>query len=37
MAGSPPHLALALQLGATLGKMGLEKYLPQAPAKPKKK
>ncbi len=38
MAGSPPHLALALRLGATLGQMGLEKYLPQAtPAKPKKK
>ena len=30
MAGSPPHLAQALRLGAALGKLGLEQYLPQA-------
>ena len=31
MAGSPPHLAQALRLGAALGQLGLEKYIPQAP------
>ena len=37
MAGSPPHLAQALRLGAALGKLGLEKYVPLvAPAKGKK-
>lgn len=37
MAGSPPHLAQALRLGAALGKLGLEKYMPTvAPAKGKK-
>jgi hypothetical protein len=38
MAGAPPHLAMALQLGATLGELGLEKLRPkEAPAKPKKR
>jgi hypothetical protein len=29
MAGSPPHLAQALRLGAALGELGLQKYLPR--------
>jgi hypothetical protein len=37
MAGSPPHLALALQLGAQLGQLGLEKYLPPAAGSKAKK
>jgi hypothetical protein len=37
MAGSPPHLAQVLRLGATLGQLGLEKYLPPVGAVKAKK
>jgi hypothetical protein len=37
MAGSPPHLAQALRLGAALGQLGLERYVPQAAAAKGKK
>jgi hypothetical protein len=37
MAGSPPHLTQALQLGAALAQLGLDKYIPRAvPEKAKK-
>jgi hypothetical protein len=37
MAGSPQHLAQALRLGAALGELGLEKYLPRTAAAGKTK
>lgn len=38
MAGARPHLAQAMRLGATLGKLGWEEYLPPVGTpKPKKK